>query len=338
MNFLKIVRSHLKETGLGLLGLLSVAGVVLLVFKSANVSLEIAEFSAKSAPVTDISRLLGSIRELITLSSIVILILSSTLCFTLYYFIKRQRQLARAAAIIKKSQNRYRFFTEAPPSIGILRFDLVEVKVHDANRAALSLFGRPRSELVGKSLFSLLPESEISKMRHAVEELRAGRASLEVVLRFEDALDRERFISWHVTSLKNPDAEPEAIAVVLDVTDKMEAEKERIEKERLAGVLEMAGATAHELNQPLQVISGIAWMMLSKLKKDDPNYKNAEKICAEVERMSNIAGKISSISSYKVKNYVGETRIIDIEKAASPSKKSRFNGKAASSRVNNNKA
>ncbi len=301
-------------------------GVIAVLFKSTTLSLQIEAFDAAKAARRDFIELLRSIAGLIKTSSAVILLLSATLSFVLYYFIQRQRRLARAAAIIKRSQNRYRFFTEAPPSIGIVRFDLIELNILDANRAALLLFTRPRSEMVGKHLMSLLPESEQPKMKQAIDKLRDGQQNLEVTVKIFDQLGRERFVSWHITSLKNPDSEPEAISVVLDVTDKMEAERERIEKERLAGVLEMAGATAHELNQPLQVISGIAWMMLSKLNKDDPNYKNAEKIYAEVERMANIAGKISSISSYEVKNYVGETRIIDIEKAASPKKSQHKSG------------
>ncbi len=320
MKFFKMLKPFIREIILGLLLLLCVVGVVLVLFKSITLSFQISTFDALIAQKDDFLSLLHSIEGLISISSLVILLLSATLCFILYFFIQRQKKLARAAAIIKRSQNRYRFFTEAPPSIGIIRFDLIEAKVLDANRAALLLFTRSRSEMVGASLMTLVPEEEQSKIRQAIDELRAGNQNVEITIKTVDKLDRERYISWHITSLKSPDVEPEAIAVVLDVTDKMKAEKERIEKERLAGVLEMAGATAHELNQPLQVISGIAWMMLSKLKKDDPNYKNAEKIYAEVERMANIAGKISSISSYKVKNYIGETRIIDIEKAASPKK------------------
>ncbi len=320
MKYQERLAPYIKEILIFALVLLSVVGVVVVLFKSAMVSLQISSFESIRLTDKEMIKLLGDLKEIITVTSVVILLLSVTLCFSLYYFIQKQRKLARAAAIIKKSQNRYRFFTEAPPSIGILRFDLVELHVLDVNRAALALLGKPRSEIVGRQLFSLLPDKEAKKMARAVDELRAGCSNLEVTLKIFDDLNRERYVSWHITSLKNPDTDPEAISVVLDVTDKMEAEKERIEKERLAGVLEMAGATAHELNQPLQVISGIAWMMLSKLKKDDPNYKNAEKICAEVERMANIAGKISSISSYEVKDYVGETRIIDIEKAASPKK------------------
>ncbi len=335
MRLIERLRPYIKELLLGFLLILCVGGVVWVLFRSMATSWEIASYIKAGPGKGDLLGVLKSLEGVVTLSSVVILLLSSTLCFTIYYFVQRQKKLARAAAIIKKSQNRYRFFTEAPPSIGIVRFDLVEVKVLDANRAAISLFGRPRSEIVGKSLYSLLPEKEVVKMRQAIDELRAGRASLEVTVGIVNELNQKRYISWHITSLKNPDAEPEAISIVLDVTDKMEAEKERIEKERLAGVLEMAGATAHELNQPLQVISGIAWMMLSRLNKDDPNYKNAEKIYAEVERMANIAGKISSISSYEVKKYVGETRIIDIEKAASTKKSKKSAGLG---RVNNGNA
>jgi len=58
-------------------------------------------------------------------------------------------------------------------------------------------------------------------------------------------------------------------------------------------------------------------------QKEDPNYEKAEKIYKEVERMSDIAKKISAISSYKVKKYVGKTRIIDIDKAASSPERNR---------------
>ncbi len=39
-------------------------------------------------------------------------------------------------------------------------------------------------------------------------------------------------------------------------------QKEMREREKLQGLLEMAGAVCHELNQPLQVVSGFSEMLL----------------------------------------------------------------------------
>ncbi len=330
MDIKRQIRSKLKEIILLCLFILSGLGIATILYKSFFLNAEILQFDLTKKGAKGLVALLHSTRELIALSSFLLLFLSCTLCFTIYYFLKRQNKILRAISIIKKSQNRYRFFTEAPPSIGIIRFDLIEAKLLDANRAALNLFGKPRADMINKSLFKLIPESEQSKLRNILAQLQAGKPSEEFNVKIKDNLDRERFISLHITNLKNPDMEPEAVAVVLDVTDKVKAEQERIEKERLAGALEMAGATAHELNQPLQVISGISWMILQKLKKDDPIYQKIEKIYNEVDRMTKIANKISSISTYKVKRYVGKTRIIDIDKAASTTNKStkltRLNG------------
>ena len=43
-----------------------------------------------------------------------------------------------------------------------------------------------------------------------------------------------------------------------------QAENERTEKQRLQGVVEMAGAVCHELNQPIQTISGFAELIMMK--------------------------------------------------------------------------
>jgi len=58
----------------------------------------------------------------------------------------------------------------------------------------------------------------------------------------------------------------------------MRAEEERLERERLQVLLEMAGAVCHELNQPLQGIYGYSQSLLMKLAKDDQRYAKIKKI------------------------------------------------------------
>ena len=77
----------------------------------------------------------------------------------------------------------------------------------------------------------------------------------------------------------------------------------------------MARATAHELNQPLQIIAGYSYLILTK--KPDENRLNdiLDKIKRAVEDMGKITGKLSEICSYKTKHYVEGTMIIDIDEA-----------------------
>ncbi len=291
--------------------------IVLLLFDTLSISSSAVDLSRAGMTSGAITPIMEQTDRLVFLSSFLLIILAFTAGFSLWYFINKYNKMSRELSLMRKSHERYRFFTEAPPSIGIVRFDLVNLHIKDVNRAALRLLGRTRAEIMGKKVRSLVATEDIKPFMQCMAQLQSGKKNAELVIRTADSSSHSSLTSWHITSLKSPTTEPEAIAIVLDVTHKVKIQKERIEKEKLAGVLEMAGATAHELNQPLQAISCLVWTMLQKLDKQDPNYKNTERIYKEVDRMAEIARKISGISAYKVKKYVGETKIIDIDKAAS---------------------
>jgi len=94
------------------------------------------------------------------------------------------------------------------------------------------------------------------------------------------------------------------------------AERERAEKQKLQGVVEMAGAVCHELNQPIQSISGYAELMM--MKSDDPDLLTsyAQKITLQVERMSKITHKLMNVTTYRTKKHDIHTQIIDIDGAS----------------------
>ncbi|BBO78251.1 hypothetical protein DSCW_56680 [Desulfosarcina widdelii] len=100
------------------------------------------------------------------------------------------------------------------------------------------------------------------------------------------------------------------------ITEKKRAEKERAEKERLQGVVEMAGAVCHELNQPIQTISGLTELMIMKADAADPLAGYANKIKAQVDRMGKMTAKLTNVTTYRTKAHDGLTRIIDIDGAA----------------------
>ena len=88
------------------------------------------------------------------------------------------------------------------------------------------------------------------------------------------------------------------------------------DRERLKGVLEMAGAVCHEFNQPLQSLSGIATLLIMDTSKSDPFYPRFQNILEAVERMGGLTRKLMHITAYKTKPYALGESIIDIEKAA----------------------
>ena len=96
----------------------------------------------------------------------------------------------------------------------------------------------------------------------------------------------------------------------------MKAEKERLERERLQVLLEMAGAVRHELNQPMQAISGFSESLTQKVQTDDPLYPKLKKTMELARSMGDITGKLMKITRYETKDYVRGVKIIDIEKSS----------------------
>ncbi len=106
-------------------------------------------------------------------------------------------------------------------------------------------------------------------------------------------------------------------SISTDISKRKMLEHERLNHEKLEGVIETAGAICHELNQPLQTISGYTELLMLEIKKGQQNYESLTKIKGQVERMVNIIRKLMSITEYETKEYIQGRQIIDIDKSSS---------------------
>ena len=95
-----------------------------------------------------------------------------------------------------------------------------------------------------------------------------------------------------------------------------EAQEELRAREKQALIAELAGAAAHELNQPLTSVMGYAELLKRRLERDSAPYAAAEVIYNEAERMAEIVRKIGKITRYETKSYVGHARILDLDRSA----------------------
>lgn len=86
--------------------------------------------------------------------------------------------------------------------------------------------------------------------------------------------------------------------------------------ERQAAVVELAGAAAHELNQPLTSILGSAELMARRLDEQSPTSASVRTILSEAERMAEIVRKLGQITKYETKPYLGITNILDLDAAS----------------------
>ncbi len=96
------------------------------------------------------------------------------------------------------------------------------------------------------------------------------------------------------------------------------AQKDLIEAQKRAAVTALAGATAHELNQPLTTVLGFAELLESRLDESDRNRHTVAAIREAAETMRTLLRKIASITRVETKDYVQGKVILDVERSATP--------------------
>ena len=132
----------------------------------------------------------------------------------------------------------------------------------------------------------------------------------------DDSVLQRAFESGGTDYVRKPINRVELLARIKAVmTQRMLVEK-IVEQEKLQGVLEMAGAVCHEMNQPLQAVTWATELLLREVASDDRLYPAALDINRKIERLGEVTRKLQNITRYKTMNYVGDTRIIDIERAS----------------------
>ncbi len=191
-----------------------------------------------------------------------------------------------------------------------------------ANKALLNIFGfESQTDYEGKSTRMIYAEEGDYER---IGQLLYTKASQGLPVRVDAQLKRcdgTVFTGLLTISAQNPKRPMErAIFTISDITARVEAEEEKLKKEKLQGVLETIGAVCHELNQPLMIMSGYC----SLAREDNDSGKPIDKWFAGVHeqamRIGDITRKLMSITQYETRSYSQGTRIIDIDQASeSPS-------------------
>jgi PAS domain S-box-containing protein len=96
-----------------------------------------------------------------------------------------------------------------------------------------------------------------------------------------------------------------------------EAEEELRTREKQALIAELAGAAAHELNQPLTSVLGYAELIRRRASDAGAVQNAAAILLQEADRMADIVRKIGKITRYETKSYVGTAKILDLDRSSS---------------------
>ena len=201
-----------------------------------------------------------------------------------------------------------------------------------ANPAAERVYGLTIAQLLGRDIRTLYPAGFA---RSIMRLIKAGDGRVQGLRTEVLDVQGERIpVSLSAALLHEEGVPVGTVGIFTDLREKMrmerrlaEAQEQILAQERQAIVAELAGAAAHELNQPLTSVMAYAELLKRRLEPETGPYSAAEVIFNEAERMAEIVRKIGKITKYETKSYVGRARILDLDWSA-PASTPRLEGVA----------
>lgn len=170
---------------------------------------------------------------------------------------------------------------------GVMTFDK-DCRVTTINRAAEEMLGMHREQTAGKSCREIFNDGDITQAVHETFEKKKPSARMEAMI---DRPAGRVWLGFNTAVLT--DRQGEALGVILSFSDLTEVKRlqEQVElRERLTALGEMSAGIAHELRNPMAVISG--YLRLLSKKTDAASQTIIKDITAEIDGMNRIIGDL----------------------------------------------
>jgi PAS domain S-box-containing protein len=211
-----------------------------------------------------------------------------------------ERKLSEQA--LKISEEKYKTIMNASPD-GILLIDLKGI-ITEISEIGLEIFdAHSRQDMIGKEFYRFVSSEEKKTIKETVEKtMNEGLAqNIEMKIKKINLAPFDSEIS--VTLIQDQYGEPISFMVIIrDISQRKKIETKQYHADRMASLGEMATGIAHEINQPLNIIS----MVMDKILFESDNKgfididfikKKSAKIFGNIYRIRNIIEHIRAFSS-----------------------------------------
>lgn len=183
------------------------------------------------------------------------------------------------------------------------------------NPEFIRITGCSKSELIGTEALQIVQPQHRHEARENCISMLKGVRQFPYEFMIDDKKGTPKWIMETATSIQYRGRRA-TMCYFMDISKAKQVEKERLEKERLLSVLQIAGAVGHELNNPLQVVLISTEKLAPASNADQREVKLYNLLRENVEKMRNIIHKFQNITQYVTKEYVCGKKIIDIDKAS----------------------
>ena len=214
-------------------------------------------------------------------------------------------------------------------SDALMLLDAKTFEILEVNRAFLVSYGLTREHVVGKKCYEVThhlsspcSQAEIHSLCPLEESVSSGNMSLTEHIH-QDSDGQDLYFEIATYPLKDATGQvAHIIHLSRDITERKYLESQLREKEKLNGILEIAGGASHEINQPLTVIISGLEQLVKRLEPSDSERELAQMVLDHANRLREVSDKLAQITRYASTEYVAGKRIVDLDQSSGPESES----------------
>ncbi len=202
-----------------------------------------------------------------------------------------------ALAALRVGEERFRQLVESIDDV-VFRLDRQQRCV-DAFGRWLEREGLRADDLIGRTTSQIVGREEAAVHERANLQALAGETvTYEWTLRTRRGL---RHMQTILSPLRSAEGEITGIVGVgRDISQRIEAEQQIRQAQKMEAVGRFAGGVAHDLNNMMMIIMGFSDFLLGALEREDPSWSDAEEIRKAAERAMHLTRQLLAFGRHRV--------------------------------------
>jgi PAS domain S-box-containing protein len=195
-------------------------------------------------------------------------------------------KVSERTAQLKESEEKYRLLMEKA-SDAIILIDCTRATIIDANEKGEDLLGCKKNQLIGESLRKYIAPEDYHRIEEKYPSLFIKKREDFLGVVILNKKGKELITDVNLSLITY--AEHQLIQCIFhDLTNRKLMQEQLMNNEKLAAIGVLAASVAHEINNPLSIISGFAEELSNKIKENEKGFEEVNIINQEVTRLSGL--------------------------------------------------
>ena len=186
---------------------------------------------------------------------------------------------------LKASQTQLRLIIDSVP--GLVAYVDSDERLRRVNRTFEEWFQRPLKNILGLTIREISGENYVHLAPRVAQALAGQEVQFEARNRYPDAA-RDVLITY-VPDIEESGKVCGFVALIIDVTERRKAEDALRKTEKLAAAGRLAASIAHEINNPLESVTNLIYLLNQDLSLSPTGHEYLSLAEQELTRVSQIA-------------------------------------------------